>query len=345
MAVTELRELATATADAEALFREARQRRRRRRLGVALSLLVAAAGIGIGFEVTQGGSPPATAAPPTSHFPLPSSAAAFAAMVVSGTRSARIANMSFVLRVTAEGGCIPDTNTPVTQGAGVVDYAHHAAATTMTTRGCQNLGAPWSRVPTKTIQIGANVFETLPPGHGSPTSKKRPWVTEPADDSPPSLSAVMTSPEMLDVLSALSGQVERSGSVVIHGVQTTRYSAHMTLASFYSAMSNRGSSNSSSGLVPPANTIVIPITVWVDAAHRLVRLQATEPLYTAVYEDGSDQELAVQAQAQGFSNGHFLGIRRLSQQSSSEVIVDLSNFGVPIHISPPSGSQIAHSAQ
>jgi hypothetical protein len=334
MAVTDLEGVATGTADAEALFREARQRRRRRRLALALSLTLAAAGIGIGLGLTQGGDP----SPPTS-------ASAFSRVVVSSTRSARTATMSFTYRDTSVGGCIPDTNAPISSGSGVVDYVQHATSTTMTTRGCQDLTPSWlENYQTKMIQVGGETFQTQPPGHGSPTSNTRPWlVIEAAPGPEPSLDSILTSPHMLDVLSALQGTVEPSGSVVLHGENVTKYAAHMTLASIYSTVSGGAPSQSVFGapLVPAARSIVIPVTLWIDGANRLIRLQASEPLYTAVYADGSDTEGAAQAPARG-GLSEALGIRRLRQQSSLLVRIDLSNFGTAVNVSPPPPSKIAY---
>lgn len=324
---------AVADAAEQALFAEAR-RRRRRWWGygiVAFAVLAGvAAGVGIGF----GGGPPAT--------PLPTSAQSFAGIVSARTRAAGTAGLSFTYRNATVGGCIPDTNAPVTSGHGTIDFAHRAMSVAMVTRGCGNL----MRVdgPVRETQVGGKVFRTLPPGSGRPTSRARPWLLE-AGAHGASLPGVLVSPHMLAVLDALAGNVKRVGPSVVHGVPTTIYEGQTTLAGFYRAVSGFfqvPAAASGGSLVPSASSIRIDVTMWVDPAEQLVRLRAVEPLYTAVYANGSDEEGAAQADAVAPGD---LGVRTLRQQSSLTVTVGLGRFGSPATISAPSPGTVTRAGR
>jgi hypothetical protein len=96
---------------------------------------------------------------------------------------------------------------------------------------------------------------------------------------------------------------------------------------------------SSVGLVPATAAISITAQFWIDAKGRLCQVRASEPLYTAIYQDGSDTEDASQAPAIAQPSGKDLTIRTLRQQGLAEVTVDLFDFG-PKRIQVPSASLI-----
>jgi hypothetical protein len=189
----------------------------------------------------------------------------------------------------------------------------------------------------KEIEIAGSVFQTE---DGSPATWSHGWLE--GGTGVAYLPDVLTSTHMLDVVDALIGKVHRSAQADVHGVAATEYKTHMTLASFYAAVSgsfSRPSSWSGMALIPSATSITIPVTMWLDPMNRIVRLQATEPLYTAIYTDGSDQEEAVQADPVGSPS---VGLRRLRQQSFSTTTVDIYDFGTAVHITAPPSSRIAH---
>ena len=315
---------------AEALFKEAKRRERRRRLtcglvGLLLVVLVAAA-ITWG---TRSGPPPAPIAP-----------SEFVPRAMQSTLGAGAATFAFTYRDAVMGGCIPDTNAPVTRGHGTIDLSAHSADYAATTTGC--------RAGTYTQKfrfVGGNVFEDVLGSRGMPSPVFDPYAKTWTELRPEGLFGglreVMTSAQPLSILQAAP-----------HGWRTvpsegtdTEYANTITLAQLYrEATRTFGSSGVlgySSPAVPSADVIHIAVRSWLDRAGRVIGISAEEPLFTAVYQDGSDEENASQVQTTTIDNFHTVALRRLKQQGSFEITDRFSAFGIEAHIGPPPTSQTA----
>jgi hypothetical protein len=315
----------------QALFEEAR-RRRRRRWGYGTVAFVVLAAIGAGVGVGVGGGPPAS---------LPTSAHAFATVVGAQTRAAGAASLSFTSRDMTSGGCIPNTNVPVTSGRGTIDFAERSTSVSMATRGCSNLMPPSRSM--REIDVAGQIFysHTQPPGRGRQPNGGMRWLRESGRPGA-SLTEALVSPQMLVVLNAMDGQVKRVGPSVVNGVPATKYEGHTTLARFYqsaSQFSRPFRPEPGGSLIPHASTIRIGVAMWVNSADQLLRIRAVEPLYTAFYANGGG---SVQGASQADSITAGSRVRALLQRNSLTVTVDLAEFGRPATIQAPSPSAVVH---
>ncbi|MDA8309745.1 MAG: hypothetical protein M0Z46_03885 [Actinomycetota bacterium] len=349
---------ASSAAPAEALFPEARQRARRRRVGAGLVLAMLATFATLLGAGAFGGS----ASPPP-----PTAASGFSRLVLASTEAAGTAAVSFRYRDRIMGGCIPDTNSPINAGHGVLDFADDNAAFVETTTGCKDITPQTS---TRWRSIHGVAYVTFPKNiPGGPTSASRPWAALPAT-GPASVAAdgelggLIPLNEPLRLLAALQGHVRRIGRRELHGVATVAYAGHATLASVEATNGfgrDLAPAPASKGarLEPAAATIPIQIEVWLDAADRVRQVVATELLYTGIYKGGSDMEDAAQVPTiETIGEGHSLapptagttGVRiphmrilhlplvRLRQQSDLQLQLSIAGFGRPAHlVAPPSG--------
>ena len=248
-------------------------------------------------------------------------------------------------------------------GSGSVDFESQSIEYVQSTHGCQNLHDPEGS--TRWEQTPFAVYMTFPRGLGSGvTSRSRPWVRVPLDEygSGVTLQAFLTSPDLLGFFASLSSPLTEMGSERIRGVATTEYSGSASLAAMYASAERSNpvlysAPSSSVDLVPAATAIRITAQFWIDAKGRLRQIRASEPLYTAIYQDGSDTEGAAQAPAIATEGGTpattlpdgtkisaepltHVAIRTLRQQDFDQVTVDLYDFG-PRRIEVPSTSLIS----
>ncbi len=313
-----------------ALIEEARRRARHRHLAVVLAaVLLASAAGSIGFMIAGGG---AVASPPLAT-------SAFARFVAAHTQAAGSADIAFRSGPRRQGGCIPASNAPIDTGTGTIDFAHQRLAASITTSGCQQRSST-----TSVRAFGDTTFEHLPPPYqpGSPITISRPWVAGPFNSvGYASLEGLATSTTLLHVLRALSGPVTRDGTATIDGMRTNGFRSTMTLASFDTTMAQslRPPTHAGTTLVPAATSITIHVRIWVDGHGHLVRLTATEPLFTAMYRGGASAT-GFQIPATTKSPGpgaapQVEGITRLSATDNETFTLTLSHFGVRVRVAAP----------
>jgi hypothetical protein len=322
------RPLADAAAlDAEALFKEAKRRERSRRIrfaGVGLLLaLVVTTGIIWG---TRGGGRI-----------VPISPQGFAHDAISATEASGSARFTVTDRHTTMGGCIPDTNTPVTRASGTVSFTKHTSAYVMSTVGCREVNH------SQTVrQIGNTSYEN-PPFIPVAQAWTKTSVVPFMDEIPQ--RALLTTTHSLSILRIPSNDWSRIGSEQIGNTGTTEYANTITLAQFDAnivrlfgpkAISHPGPE------APSASQIPISLHVWLDGQGRVVQVGIHEPLFTAVYQDGSDLEGAFQAVTlyTERSPAGSLAISRLRQQSFFEITLNFSDFGTPTSVIAPPRSQV-----
>jgi hypothetical protein len=327
-------ELQSAASDsglpAEALFKEAKQRERRRRFKFGVVALVALALIATGIVWgTRGGTPPAPITP-----------SEFVPRAVQSTLNAGSATFAFTYRNAIMGGCIPDTNVPVTRGHGTIDLSAHSADYAATTKGCRE-----GTYTEKFRFVGGNVFEDVLGPRGMPRPGFDPNAKTWAEISTKGLFGdlrdIMTSAKPLSILQA----APHGWRVVDSGGAETEYANTISLAQLYReatrAIGPAAVLGNGSPVAPSADVIHISVRAWLDGAGRVVRISAAEPLFTAIYTDGGDEENAFQASTTAIDNFHPVTIRRLKQQGSFDITDRFSAFGTGARIGPPPRSQTA----
>ena len=315
---------------AEALFKEAKQRERRRRFRFGAVALVALALIATGIVWgTRGGPPPAPIAP-----------SEFVPRAVQSTLNAGSATFVFTYRNAIMGGCIPDTNVPVTRGHGTIDLSAHSADYAATTKGCRE-----GTYTQKVRFVGGNVFQDILGARGMPRPGFDPYAKTWAENSTKGLfgdlRGIMTSAQPLSILQA----APLGSHVVDSGGTETEYANTISLAQLYReatrAFGPAAVVGYDSPVAPSADVIHISVRAWLDGAGRVVRISAAEPLFTAIYADGGDEENAFQASTTVIDNFHLVPISRLKQQGSFEITDRFSAFGSGARIGPPPRSQTA----
>jgi hypothetical protein len=327
-------ELQSAASDsglpAEALFREAKQRERRRRFRFGVVTLVALALVATGIVWgTRGGTPPALITP-----------SEFVPRAVQSTLNAGSATFAFTYRNAIMGGCIPDTNVPVTRGQGTIDLSAHSADYAATTTGCRE-----GTYTQKFRFVGGNLFEDVLGPRGMPRPGLDPNAKTWAEISTKGLFGdlpdVMTSAQPLSILQA----APHGWRIVDSGGAETEYANTISLAQLYReatrAFGPAAVLGYGSAVAPSADVIHISVRAWLDGAGRVVRISAAEPLFTAIYTDGGDEENAFQASTTAIDNFHSVPIRRLKQQGSFDITDRFSAFGTGARIGPPPRSQTA----
>jgi hypothetical protein len=121
--------------------------------------------------------------------------------------------------------------------------------------------------------------------------------------------------------------------------------AYINLGSLYLAVSKslgRSFPGGGQQLIPDADRISIPVSIWLDASKRLVRLTADEPLYTAFYQGKGGTVGGTQVNATGCLSPNPCGVRQLVQHNYLTFTVNLYDFGAPAHITAPPPARIAH---
>jgi hypothetical protein len=245
--------------------------------------------------------------------------------VTSATVDSKSAALKVAVRST--GGAITTNSTAV----GVVDLLHHGIALRVKTS--------QSHVPvqySKLIQIGPASYEQtkqnpVTRGHFVRASPADPYIQAGPD-------VLLGSAQPLAFLNAIEGPLKGVRATTIHGMKVTEYTGSMSLASMTQAIESAGVTvpgepavfvNAAPGsMLPLANQVTIPVKVFIDGSDRLVQFESSEPLFTGVYS-GDQTESAVQVSA--------YGLRRYYAHGTQIVTILFSDFGVPVHITPPTG--------
>ena len=263
------------------LFPEAEEHRRfrRRRTRSLVATVLVVAGVAAGLVEARGGS----GAP---GFGL--AAASFRTSVAFATRSGHSARIS----VTVDNGVDHCVARSEPTGVGVVDFDAHTLLLERPASACGSLAFGKAM---KAEVVNGKVFTDFP----SRTATHRPgpavWhvvLQEPPGSgtalfsSPPIARAV--SPAPWRVLDALTGPVHTVGHATIGDVRTTEYRGHASLASLVAVypsirvgLNGVGPRARLSKLLLPASKVDISILVWLDAEHRLVRMELAEPAFEA----------------------------------------------------------------
>ncbi|MCL6105392.1 MAG: hypothetical protein M1483_07180 [Actinobacteria bacterium] len=202
--------------------------------------------------------------------------------------------------------------------------------------------------------IGSNIYMSMP--FVTSIDGGKPWVEmsipTPGVANSGGISGLfggygsMTPSNFLKILTGVSGQVAIIGHSSIDGVAVTGYVAHVNIANVLSAdQSVLGSlGGSSTGLSSQnlsslkqafANTTVL-VRAWIDAQGRVRHLAISIPMgsfFKSLASSGSFSKTTIPASA----------LSTLSNASLTDVI-DFSNFGVPVSITPPPASQVTSMA-
>lgn len=338
--------------DVEVLFKEARRRRRQRRISVAAAAcVVLGTGVGLGIGLGAVG-----AAPPEAI-----SGAEFARVVTNATFAAGSAQLTFTDRSFSPGPGpglrhpSSASSTDVTQGSGVVDFAHQSMSYASVLRSTQSLpqGSRKPKVAKSVgptlhyIQVGATFYSLRPPGIGRGYTAEakaklgylldRRWFAAPVE------VATFLSSSYSARLVGVTTRPNLIGMSTVHGTPVTVYESRTTLARLNQVVASVSGQTrvASTTLVPTASSVEIQVRLSVDSKHRLIQMQVTEPSYAASYADGTGQ---AGAQVPATSNR---GARRLSlaQWGSNVFIVTYSHFGIPTAISAPPAAKVATSAE
>jgi len=363
-------ELSSEDGAVQALIKEARQRQRRRHVAVLGMALLVVVVVGAILFLTVGSSGtlmPTTISGMSGGAPGP---------VIS---QAGLARMSFTYRNSEVGGCIPDTNSPVTKGTGSINFVTHEVAYTTSTSGCQDLNryayAVQAQAEGRWInrvfylgqaqlrnepgrKVGNKYESTVQVPTGELAWQKLTGISLASSVGFAPLQDLLTSPWALSVITTVQGSTHGLGTDVIDGQRTTESAGTTTLGAVYEQFANIlggpvhgpeafADLPSDTQLVPPASSIPISVAYWKNAQNQVLRLQATEQLYTGVYVDGSDVEEATQVPSYELtgmvafpgktSHPVALALRTLRPQSTFEITVNFSSFGLAPAISKPSG--------
>lgn len=321
--------------DPRALIEEARRHQRRRLVSLGVAVLLIAGTTAV-LTFGQGGSTSSTSSSPYGP-PAP---------VITRVGLARI---SFTYRDSTMGGCIPDTNTVVTTGTGSIDLVEHSLASTAANRGCADLvpsrgkGAErgeaerWIKGVLYTLQptpSGTTHWSVVPRGRLASVLGINP------------LLSLLTSPWSLSVVTLARGSEHRSGTTSIEGQPVIEYAGVTTLLAVENQLNSvldtesiRLAPGDGSSLVPTSGSVPISVVFWTNEENQVLRIQVSEPLFTGVYQNGSDIEIAIQVPTETLSIvGLVPGkpiprivpnvpVRVLRQQSSFEMTLSFSSFG------------------
>jgi len=334
---------------AEALFKEARRRRRHRRVGAAFIVAVlVGAGTGTGVELTGGNGFPST----------PTSASAFLGTVISSTRAARTAQMSFVVKAKNDIGVPHGSDTSVARGSGSVNFVRHEAAyvTVATYTRFNPVRVSTVRSPRTIVAAGTQFTSGLGDNKGFTAQAKaklgtlltKRWfsgpITDGATGATSPLGPNLVSAYVFDLLRAIKGSVQEIGQTNIHGVPVTEYQTRTTLAEL-DAASKRNFGEPSvpqyGSLVPSATRITIPIRFWIDSQRHLVQVQTTQLMYSATYADHSGMG-AAQVPSRSYSNAKLISLHSSGSSTLTMAFFDLGH-GASIKKTPV--SEVATSAQ
>jgi hypothetical protein len=325
--------------EAQALFREAKRRERRRRIVAALVGLVLVAGIvaGIVFWATRHPSLP----------PASPKASTLAASRILGTTET--AHFSFVAKDSTNEGCGPITHGPIVKGAGTVNFSTDAVSYSWGMSGCRTDSAIH-----QFMQVGGDTYIAGPGAVG--TSSTQPWFEIPkakhglyfgVDGA--GLQSVLTSPKALAILHVPTSAWTLGSAKSATSDESTTYTNTITLAQLYLFASTQlglGAPLYRDPVVPDANAISISLREVVGGHGEVRQLSASEPLYTAVYQDGSNERNADQADTlstQGSGGGvqqSQVPIKQLIQNGFYTVTINYFDYGSRDAITAPAPTQV-----
>lgn len=348
-----------------ALFSEAEAHARFRRWRLALvgAGALGAAGAALGIAATVGGGGSSA---------LSLSAGAFSASVARATRAERGARIS----VSVDSGVGRDrcVRRSLTTASGVVDFADQRLLLERPASACGPLGANPST--TRAEVAGHKVFLYSP---SAIASNRQVFFYAPSAAAHPKGPSVWhallvpagpgvaiyaepigraVSPAPWRVLASLTGEVRVVGHTAIRGVETTEYRGHASLASLIAVYPSIPDSilggpprTPMSRLSPPASKVNVPILIWLDAEHRLRRLELSEPDFEAKIPHARDAWIA------GFDIQRTVSVpRNLNHPSgrlvtvhpahvrvigTAKVAIELYDFGTAVHISEPRRTHVA----
>ena len=203
------------------LIEEARRRQRRRRLVLlAVAILLIAGAATYVMNGGGGSSQNALSSPNGSGAP-----------VITRTG---LAHISFSYRDSISGGCIPDTNSPVTTGAGSIDLVEHRLAVTTSTQGCNDISRTQEQGGVRWIKGVLYTAGRTPNGSAH-------WTAVPHSDlgsyvaiNP--IQSLLTSPWALSVETLAAGSEQRPHSAVMNGQRVTEHTGLTNLLAVQSQL-------------------------------------------------------------------------------------------------------------
>ncbi len=337
--------------EAQSLIREARSRQRRRRIGIGVAMtLIAAVGTYLGSGGFSSGGPFSSTFGPSGPI----------------VARAGLARITFTSRSTRRvGGCIPASNAPVSTGTGSIDLRNHAIAYVV--RGVEPEAVAAFSGCGSGPSMGAGrwlgtTFYTA--GQGMPWKKvssgAKSWKAI-SDNGFNDLADLMTSPWALTMSNLPGSVLHAAGPSTVSGEPATKYVGTTTLL----AVENEfrmviGPSalpqpplyrlSSANTFVPAPSAIPISLGVWQNARGQVLRITASEPLYTGIYSGGGATENAVELPAMtlGLTSDKFapssqhplahtkvVRLKTLRQQNAFEMTLTLSSYGVAPTIAAP----------
>lgn len=246
-------------------------------------------------------------------------------------------------------GCHPVTHGPVTRGSGTINFSTNEDSYSWSMSGCRTDSSTH-----QLMQVDGDSYMAGPDAVG--TSPARPWFEIPKAKHAlyfgidgAGLQSVLTSPKALSLLHLPTSTWTAVGAKGNSTDKLTTYTNSITLAQFYSfaaADLGLGAHLYRDPVVPDANSISISLREVLDQ-HGVVRqLSASEPLYTAIYQNGSNEKNANQADTlspQGSTNGvpqPQVPIKQVIQQGSYTVSVRYFDYGTRASITAPAPTQV-----
>lgn len=348
-----------------ALFSEAEAHARFRRWRLALAGVGAlgAAGAALGVAATLGGGGSSA---------LTLSAGSFSASVTRATKAEQSARVS----VSVESGVGRDrcVRRSLTTASGVVDFAEQRLLLARPASACGPLGANPST--TRAEVAGHKIFLYAPSAN---ISQRQVFFSAPSAAAHPKGPSVWhallvpagsgaaiyaepigraVSPAPWRVLASLTGEVRVVGHTAIRGVETTEYRGNASLASLVAVYPSIPDSilgveprTPLSRMTPPASKVHVPILIWLDAEHRLRRLELSEPDFEAKIPHARDAWIAgfdIQRTVSVPRNPNHPGGRLVTVHlahvrviGTAKVAIDLYDFGTAVHISEPRTTHVA----
>jgi hypothetical protein len=208
----------------------------------------------------------------------------------------------------------------VTNGSGVVNFADES----------MSFSASLRQLSPHKFSLGR--YSVVQIGSGSTEIGGVRYYKMPPPQRSERLTSLIVSWHSPALLRAITRPVT-TGISMLNGTAVTVYQAHTTLAQLIAVTNSvfhvegylpAGSS------APSANKVLIPVRLWVDSAHRLVRMQATEPGFIAHYLDHN-----VEAGFQVDPTWSGSPLASLYKWGYEQVTIGFSQFGRPTHISAP----------
>jgi hypothetical protein len=180
------------------------------------------------------------------------------------------------------------------------------------------------------LEIGAKQYTHVPPSQRLSVPGHKPWVLvdlNKVDEarlgrSFAQLSGVQNDnpSQVLSHLSQVSDRVTKVGSTSIAGVPTTAYKLEVDLRKVAAQAKQEAGGRAGQAVQQQAQVLGthrLPVEVWIDGQH-LVR-QISE-------------QVPIPAASSGASNG----------SGHATVTIRLSDYGLPVHFTPPPSSQVAN---